>query len=61
MRLCAHLPPMNIYIGLLVLCVVGLVVFFASKTNADAKEVGRLTFFAALLALCFEAAPHFLR
>ncbi len=48
---------MTIYVGLLVLCIVGLVVFLMSKTNADAKRVGEIVFFCALLALCFGAAP----
>lgn len=41
-----------IIIGLAILvCVAGLVIFVTAKTNADVKEIGRLMFFAGLLAM----------
>lgn len=53
---------MTLYVSLLVLCVLGLLVYvLASK--AEVKELGRLAFACALLALCLGAGPalHLLR
>jgi hypothetical protein len=46
---------MQIYIGLLVLCVLGLLIYVLA-TKPEAKEIGRLVFACALLAMCL-AAP----
>jgi len=51
---------MTIYVGLLVLCVLGLLVY-ALAANPKASEVGRLTFAVALLALCLGAGPEVVR
>ena len=48
---------MQIYVGLIVLCIVGLVVFLMAKANPDAKRIGEIVFACALLALCFGAGP----
>jgi hypothetical protein len=48
---------MSIYLSLLI-CIIGLLVFVMSKTNPDAKELGRLAYFAGLLVFLFEAATH---
>ena len=48
---------MTIYLGLVVLCVVGLIVFLMAKANPDAKRIGEIVFFCTFLALCFGAGP----
>lgn len=51
---------MTIYLGIVVLCILGLLVYVMA-TNPKAAEIGRLVFFAAFLALCLGAGPHLLR
>ncbi len=34
----------------LAVCIVGLIIFFATKNNPELKECGKLMFFAGLLA-----------
>lgn len=48
---------MEIYIGLLVICIVGLVGYLMTKANPDAKRVWEIVFFCSFLALCFGAEP----
>jgi hypothetical protein len=49
---------MTITLGtLLVLAVLGLLVY-ALSNNGKVAEIGRICFFCALLAICFEVAPH---
>ena len=48
---------MTITLSLFVLAVLGLLVYVLSS-NGKAAEIGRITFFCALLALCFEVWPH---
>jgi len=45
---------MEIYVGLLALCVLGILVY-ALASNGKVAEVGRLAFACALLALCLGA------
>ena len=47
---------MIVYLSLLV-AVIGLIIFVTTKTNADVKEIGRLMFFAGLLAFLIESVP----
>ena len=51
---------MTIYLGLVVLCILGLLVYVLAS-NAKASEIGRLTFACALLALCLGAGPEVVR
>lgn len=44
-----QLPGISIVLSALV-AVVGVILFFASKTNADLKRVGEIMFFCGLLA-----------
>jgi hypothetical protein len=44
---------MQIYIAL-AFAVLGLFIYFAVKTNAELKEVGRITYFAGLLAFLLQ-------
>ena len=37
----------------LLICVAGLVVYFAARTNAKVAEVGRLAYFAGLLVVVY--------
>ena len=48
---------MTITLSLFVLAVLGLLLY-AFAANPKAAEIGRITFFCALLALCFEVWPH---
>ncbi len=48
---------MSMYLALLV-CVIGLIMFFAAKTNPDVKELGRLAYFAGLIVFLFQTATH---
>lgn len=50
---------MSIYVGLVVVCVLGLLVYVLAA-RPEAKELGRLTFACALLALCLGAGPALL-
>ena len=47
-----NFPGVSITISLAV-AVIGMIIFFAVKQNTDLKEVGKLMFFAGLLAFLF--------
>lgn len=54
---------MVIFLSLFI-CIVGLIIYFASKNNADVKHVGDVMFWTGLLAflLTFPAASvHFFK
>jgi hypothetical protein len=47
---------MQIFVGLVVLCVISILVY-ALSSNAKVVELARITFAVTLLALCFHAGP----
>jgi len=48
---------MLIYVPVFV-WIIGLILFFAARTNGDVKEAGRIMFFAGLLVTLLQFASH---
>ena len=51
---------MFIYLPFLV-CIIGVLLYFAVKNNGELKEVGRIMFWTGLLVTLLEAANHTVR